>query len=212
MVLVQILGAAQVDKEDFLTPQQIGDRCGCSPIEAGEIIERLIGRGLLSIGERLEADGTQTHYFDFKPLWDRLRGRDPLHTPVREWKRDLVSVFESEFGRPLSGMECEQIRNWLDQDRLPEWMILEALKEAVLANKYSFKYIDRVLFDWQRNRIRSRADLEQYRQSYRERALAKDQTAATTRKRTATPSKSRGDAAAADQRYANFYKQFPERT
>lgn len=208
-VLLQILGAAQVNKESFLTPNELGSRCGLTAIHAAEIIEGLLQRGLLSIGERLEADGTQAHYFDLKPLWDQLRGRDPLHTPVREWQRDPVSVFEAEFGRPLSGMECEQIINWLEQDRLPEWMILEALKEAVLANKYSFKYIDRVLFDWQRSNIRSRADLEQYRHSYRERTAAKEQAAATGRRRPSTAAKSRGEAAISDARYANFYKQFP---
>lgn len=211
MVLLQIFAAIQVEKRDFLTPQELGQRCAMTSAEAASHIERLVHKGVLSIGERMDDQGTHSNYFDLKPLWTRLRGRDPHHTPVREWRKDTVTLFEEEFGRPLSGIECEQIRQWMERDGHPEWLIVEALREAVLANKYSFKYIDRVLYDWYRNRVRTKAELEAYRQSYRERNKARDQAATTS-----TPNKSHTNAqksaskSVRDERYSAFYQLFPD--
>ena len=45
----------------------------------------------------------------------------------------------------LSPMECESITMWLDEDGHTVEIIRAALKEAVLAQKISLRYIDRIL-------------------------------------------------------------------
>ncbi|AIQ13463.1 DnaD domain protein [Paenibacillus durus] len=81
--------------------------------------------------------------------------------------RSLFVVFEKEFGRPLSPMECETISGWLDQDRYPEELILLALKESVFAGKVHFRYIDRILLEWSRNRVKNAQDVKAYSQRFR---------------------------------------------
>ena len=49
-------------------------------------------------------------------------------------------------------MELETISGWVDADRYPDELILLALKEAVFAGKLHFRYIDRILLEWSRNR------------------------------------------------------------
>ena len=39
---------------------------------------------------------------------------------------------------------------WQDQDQHDAILIKHALKEAVLSGKLSFRYIDRILFEWKR--------------------------------------------------------------
>ncbi|QSO53488.1 DnaD domain protein [Alicyclobacillus curvatus] len=211
VLLLQIIAAAQVEQKDFLTPSELCERTGLGLVHVTDAINELVMGGFLAMAERLDEQGTVSTYFDLKPLWTRLRGKDPNKSPVREWAQNPVQLFEEEFGRPLSGLECEQIRQWLDRDGHPEWMINEALREAVLANKFSFKYIDRILFDWQRNRIRTKAELETYRESYRERLKARTETGAAktesgqdTRQRDNRKNKSR------DERYSAFYELFPD--
>src|SRR5579875_276620 len=177
LILVQILAASQVRKTTDLSALEIASLCGMSPNEVMFCIDRLLKNGFLAIGERLDEQGTHSNYYDLQPLWSRLCGKDPRETGIREWRRDPVTLFEEEFGRPLSGLECEQIRQWMELDGHPDWMLIEALREAVLANKYSFKYIDRILFDWQRNRIRTKQELDTYRQNYRDRLKAREETA-----------------------------------
>jgi DNA replication protein len=211
VVLAQVIASLQTGDGDFLAPQELAKRSGLSVRDAGDAVGRLVAKGLLSVGERLENDGTRSNYYDLKPLWQRLRGRESGQSAAREWRRDPFSLFEEEFGRPLSGLECEQIRQWLEEDGHPEWLVIEALREAVLANKYSFKYIDRVLYEWQRNRVRTRQELEAYRQSYRERQQAREQTAATkVRSTTGRRRDAKSDNHARDERYTAFYQLFPD--
>ncbi|GGF74745.1 DNA replication protein DnaD [Paenibacillus albidus] len=84
-----------------------------------------------------------------------------------EESRSLFSIFEKEFGRPLSPMECENISGWVDQDRYPEELILLALKESVFAGKLHFRYIDRILLEWARNRVKNAQDVKNYSQKFR---------------------------------------------
>lgn len=212
LTLVQILAASQIEHREFLTPVELAERMGVHAALVAEAMANLVSKGFLAIGERLDDQGTVSTYYDLKPLWEKLRGRDPFKTPNREWSKNPVQLFEEEFGRPLSGLECEQIREWLERDRHPEWMINEALREAVLTNKYSFKYIDRILFDWQRNRIRTKAELESYRESYRERSKARVEAAPA--RRTSRNSDNRTSATQSgnqrDERYNAFYELFPD--
>lgn len=212
VLLLQIIAAAQVEHEDFLTPSELADRTGLGLVDVTDAINELVTGGFLAVAERLDEFGTVSTYFDLKPLWMRMRGRDPLKSPVREWSQNPVQLFEEEFGRPLSGLECEQIRQWLDRDGHPEWMINEALREAVLANKFSFKYIDRILFDWQRNQIRTKAELETYRESYRERIKARAEAGATKSadQRQSGNQPSNRKKPARDERYSAFYELYPD--
>lgn len=84
-----------------------------------------------------------------------------------EGGRSLFSIFEKEFGRPLSPMECESISGWVDEDRYPEELILLALKESVFAGKVHFRYIDRILLEWARNRVKNAQDVKAYSQKFR---------------------------------------------
>jgi DNA replication protein len=210
LVLLQIFAAQQVEKREFPTPQELAELCNMTSSDVAQHIETLVNRGLLSIGERLDDQGTHSNYFDLKPLWTRLRGRDPMHNPTREWRKDPITLFEEEFGRPLSGLECEQIRQWIERDGHPEWMIVEALREAVLANKYSFRYIDRILYDWYRNRIRTKAELEEYRASYRERIKAREEAASARSDKPSRSKAAKRNESPRDERYAAFYELFPD--
>ena len=80
---------------------------------------------------------------------------------ARRWIKELqdenpeYNQIEIEFGRPLSPVEQETIRDWLTTDHyLPE-VILLALREAVLNAAYSLKYMDRILLNWERRHLKT---------------------------------------------------------
>lgn len=72
---------------------------------------------------------------------------------------NIYDIFQKELVRSLSPTEYEYINNWLEKG-LTEDLIIGALKEAILSNVKSFRYIDRVLFDWQEKGYRSMNDVE----------------------------------------------------
>ena len=68
---------------------------------------------------------------------------------------NMYQLFEGEFGRILSPIEIDNIQEWLYEKMYSESMIKEALTEAVLIGKLNFKYIDRILLDWEKKGVNS---------------------------------------------------------
>lgn len=65
---------------------------------------------------------------------------------------NIYSIFEKELGRSLSPIEYELINGWIECNYKEE-IILAALKEAVFNGVNNFRYIDRILFDWNKKGI-----------------------------------------------------------
>lgn len=105
---------------------------------------------------------------------------DDNYAPMRDEQNDqnvpgdtkLIIVFEKEFGRPLSPMEIDQIREW--ETRHPPILVLEALKRAVLRGKYSFKYIGSILLEWGKNNLRTMQAIQTYDEDFQARRAAKN--------------------------------------
>lgn len=97
--------------------------------------------------------------------------KSPMPLPVAETPgtgKDIYSIMEREFGRPLTPMEFETISAWIDKDRYHQEVILAALKEAVFAGKLNFRYIDRILLDWARHQITTAEMAKTYSQQFRQ--------------------------------------------
>ena len=66
--------------------------------------------------------------------------------PVEE-KMNMVDIFEEQFGRPLTPMEFDSIKEWV-QSGYSEEIILKALKEAVKSQVLTLRYIEGILINW----------------------------------------------------------------
>ena len=75
-----------------------------------------------------------------------------------ENKEDIFSKFESSFGRTLSPMDSEIINAWIDKG-FSEELIEAALKEAVYNGVTSLRYIDKILYEWNRKGIKTKDDI-----------------------------------------------------
>ena len=74
---------------------------------------------------------------------------DVKNSEIESSKEDIFSIFESNFGRSLSPMDYEIINAWIDKG-FSEDVIIAALKEAVYNGVCSLRYIDKVLYEWNR--------------------------------------------------------------
>jgi len=94
-------------------------------------------------------------------------GQNRADLKKNDQEDNLFYIFEQEFGRPLTPMEIDMINGWMDQDRYSDPLILAALKEAVFAGKVSFRYVDRILLDWNRNNIHTVEQARDHTQKFR---------------------------------------------
>lgn len=77
----------------------------------------------------------------------------------KEEKQDIFSEFESSFGRTLSSMDYEIINAWIDKGFQPE-LISAALKEAVYNGVTNLRYVDKVLYEWNRKGFKTCEDVK----------------------------------------------------
>lgn len=87
-------------------------------------------------------------------------------------KRDVFSILEKEIGKQLSPMEIEIVKAWKESNYSDE-MIKEAIKESVINNATSLRYIDKILYEWAKRGITTKEKIEQNRKEFRQRTKEK---------------------------------------
>lgn len=140
----------------FPTPEEIVARMSINSEECSNILRNLVRSGFLMM-KQMKDSHFISEYYSTEPLWDKLI---LLLNVVEQQKsvnnnESLYTIFEQEFGRPLSPLECETLISWEEHEEHTHIMIKSALKEAVISGKLNFKYIDRILFEWKKNGIKT---------------------------------------------------------
>lgn len=167
---------------DFPDTAEIAKSQHISNDEAFRRIHQLIQKKVLSIYTIANAEGKNQDQFDFTLLYDKLFHYLAKEESIVEKEdhtlkvKDLYQSFEKEFGRPLSPMEFETISLWIDEDKYSLELIQMALREAVLNQAYSLKYIDRILLNWQKKNIKTKQDVINQSQHFRKAKGQEDQS------------------------------------
>ncbi|RXJ03989.1 DnaD domain protein [Anaerobacillus alkaliphilus] len=157
----------------FPTPELLASRMSLSDKDCLDVLQSLMKRGYLELQEGRDENNNFSEVFSLAPLWDKLLMLDyelKLDKEDREKEEDertLYHLFESEFGRPLSPMECELITMWIDQDQYNPGIIKAALMEGVVSGKRNLRYIDRILIEWNKNGVRTIQEAKEYGQKFR---------------------------------------------
>ncbi|GAJ26131.1 chromosome replication initiation protein DnaD [Liquorilactobacillus sucicola DSM 21376 = JCM 15457] len=161
--------------EPFPAIEKIADKMGKSAAEVYQMLHRLIEKKLMEIKTISDEDGKKHDVYRFDLLLEKMLTKEQQREEVKfdaenKVSRDKVfSSIEVEFGRSLSPIELETINLWLGEDHYDPGLILLALREAVLNQAYSLKYIDRVLLSWERQHIKTAQDVQREKQKMRQR-------------------------------------------
>lgn len=174
----------------FPSIEQLQERVTCSTIELTDMLNRLHKERFIEILSFQDDNDRLNESYTLEPLWEKLtrylaigvekeiaaaqddqlawpkNGQDPEE--VKKLEAEIFRRFELEFGRALSPMECETITLWLDEDQYEIHLIFLALREAVISNKLSLRYIDRILFEWQKNGLKTMEDVREHSKKFRQ--------------------------------------------
>jgi DNA replication protein len=137
------------------------------------ILRKLMQQQFLSIEEGSSPDGILFEKYSLNPLWEKMAEFVIQDSKMKQMEKsmeeeaDIYTTFEQEFGRPLSPLECETLAMWLDQDDHNAIIIKAALREAVISGKLNFRYIDRILFEWKKNGVKTIEDARNQSQRFR---------------------------------------------
>lgn len=172
VVLLQLQAANQ--QEGFPNFQTIAQQMNCSRDELFEAIQSLINKQVLTIHTIQNSAGKSEDRLNFdvlyEKLWHCLQQQQKQAAEKEETLKlqDLYTLFEQEFGRSLSPIELDTLNMWLDDDHYAPELIQMALKEAVLNQVYSLKYIDRILLSWEKKNITTKAQVLEESKKFRQ--------------------------------------------
>ena len=173
LILLLQLQHFQQEGNSFPTPDEISERMSFSPIECVNVLRKLMQKGFLEIKEEASDDSILREKYSLQPLQEKMIELFLLKQKRQEVKNEqineksLYTIFEQEFGRPLSPFECETLGMWIDNDQHSSAVIKAALREAVMSGKLSFRYIDRILFEWKRNGVKTVEQAKAYSEKFR---------------------------------------------
>jgi len=177
MILIIHLLSFQQEGNRFPTLQQLEERLSMSHLQLVRVLQNLLKSGFLSIDEYIDpTSGIRHEKYNLDPLYEKLAAFLQDHAMAQVsatlepgWSEpaSLYSHFEQAFGRPLSPIEIETMHLWREQDGYSEELILTALREAMSVGKLYIRYIDRILLEWQKQKITNAEQARTYSLRFR---------------------------------------------
>lgn len=132
------------------------------------IIQGLIKLGIIELKTVIDHH-QQRDIYSLTPIFHRLevllkqQSQENQKDQLMSATEELFKKIEVEFGRPISPIEQDQVHQWIDDDHYSIELIDLALKEAVLNQAYSMKYMDRILISWEKSNIKTAEQLQERR-------------------------------------------------
>ncbi|WP_128894394.1 DnaD domain protein [Longirhabdus pacifica] len=174
MLIIHLMAYRDNEQRDFPSLEELQARMSVKSDKITDSLQKLMERKLLQIETEVDhRSGIQYERYDLSLLYGQIaallasQAESDSVNNTQETRNDIFTMIENEFARPLSPMELETISSWLDEDRYSEELIRTALKEAVFAGKLHFRYIDRILLEWSRNRVYNAEQAKLYTQKFR---------------------------------------------
>ena len=124
--------------------------------EVLNIISSLIEKNYISI-EMSKNNGIIEEYISLDLFYEKINSY-LIENDKKDNSSDIYSKFEKEFGRTLSPVEYETISKWIESN-IPIELIEAALKEAILSGVNSIRYIDKILFEWNKKGYKTPSDI-----------------------------------------------------
>ncbi|MFD1466230.1 DnaD domain-containing protein [Lapidilactobacillus mulanensis] len=169
-IFLQIIKFSQ-QGEKFPSPAELAAVVKHPVSEVYQALQAMTQKSFIAVTTYVDHDQHIDQY-DVAPFFERLSGLQEDQQNVAEFQEEQADVtklyqeVEVEFGRTLSPIEMETVDGWLNRDHFSSEIIRLALREAVLNDARSFKYIDRILLDWQKRHIKNAADLQRYKSKF----------------------------------------------
>ena len=141
-------------------PNSITEHLNSDLIKIMENISSLTEKGLINLLALKDEKGVMEEVFDLSPLYEKITIKlmEELNTKS-ESDENIHSLIELEFNRKLSPLEHEMIDDW-ENNNYDKELIKEALKEASLNGVNNLRYIDKILFEWNKKGIKKKEDIE----------------------------------------------------
>lgn len=126
--------------------------------ELFDSISLLKDKKLISIQMEKNDSGILEERVDVSSFYDIIFSKFINESDNEEENSNLYDSFEREFGRTLSPMEYDIINSWIEA-KIDKELIIEALKETVFNGVSNLRYVDKILYEWNKKGIKKPSDI-----------------------------------------------------
>lgn len=144
----------------ILDIDEVKQKFGMDELAIMQAYASITNKNLVQIKMEKNKEGKVEEMIDLTPFYQSI-AMDMNEIEKKENDDGVFSLFEREFGRPLSPMEYELINRWLDEN-ISEELINYAVKEAIFNDSFTLRYIDAILSEWRKKGIKSAKEVDLY--------------------------------------------------
>ncbi len=123
-----------------------------------ESFNSLLMKGLVSLDSKMDENDKYKEYVSIDNIYKIVDLEEEKETSEES---EIFKVFEEELGRTLSQTELALINGWL-MSGTKEELIISALKEAIFNGVTSFRYIDKIIYEWEKKGLKSAEEVNDY--------------------------------------------------
>lgn len=135
-------------------------RLGLSEKEILESFNTLVTKKLISLDVKNDNSNHMVETISLEGIY-RLVNISLNEEKQEEEKENIFDIFEKEFNRKLTPMEYEIVNAWLENDTSEE-LILGALRESIYNGVKSFRYIDKIIYEWGKKGFKTMDDVKNH--------------------------------------------------
>ena len=156
--MILLLFLYNQDGEVF-NPKQISDSLNMELLNVMKVMASLSDKGLVNVTTRTSTR-VKEEVIDMSSLFEKitLKMMDKMNKSKEE-SINIYDILNEELGRKLTPMECEMVESWKKNDYSDE-LIKEAVREATLNGVSSLRYIDKILFEWNKKGYKKKEDIK----------------------------------------------------
>lgn len=148
------------DFNNYLNMDELSKNLGIPSDKAYEVFTNLLSKKLIDIKTEKDIEGRMIEKVSLDNFYEMIVEEEKTEEK-KEIKTDIYAKFEQEFARPITSTEYEIINAWLEHNYSEE-LIVGALKEAVYNGVRNFRYIDKILYEWNKKGFKTMNDVNNH--------------------------------------------------
>ena len=164
--LILLIYMINVGNKVTYNPELFSNELDINKYKVMELINSLFEKQIINIIVEKNQYNKTEEYIVFDLLYNKLiKEIIGVEEKTEEVGNDIFTIFEQELGRTISPMEYDMIKTWVTDYN--KEIVVEALKEAVYNGVNSFRYIDKILSEWNKKGLKTKDDVIKDKNNYR---------------------------------------------
>lgn len=145
---------------EVFNPNLIADGLNMDLLSVMKIISSLSDKGIVNVTTKTNEAKRKEEIIDLAMLFEKITIEimEEMNTKEDE-DTNIYDILTEEFGKKLTPMECEMVESWKKNNYSNE-LIIEAVREAILNGVSSLRYIDKILYEWDKKGYKKKEDIK----------------------------------------------------